>query len=141
MRFLLLLGSLYTFCQGLSQNIQWMYSYNSAVKSVEIEAILAEGWHLYSQYIDSDSGPVATSIKFEPTKFVRFIGKVEEPTPIRKFDETFGTELSFFEKNALFRQQINYSSPTILKGSVIFMLCNDTMCLPPEETHFSIELK
>lgn len=127
---------------GLTQDkIQWDFSYNKDSQSVEAMAIIASGWHLYSQFIEPGVGPVATHIQFEDNKHVELLGQVTEPKPINHYDETFGEELTYFEKSVVFNQKVTFSEPTQLHGSVVFMLCNDSMCLPPEEKQFTIALK
>ena len=70
--FTLLIASL-----GFGQTkIQWEYAYNAENKAIEIQATLADGWHLYSQYVANEIGPVPTSFVFEPNNSVKFIGKV-----------------------------------------------------------------
>jgi hypothetical protein len=143
MRLILSLIVVSVFCfSGMAQDkIQWQFSYNKQSQSVEAKATIASGWHLYSQFIEPGTGPVATQILFDYNKLVQLVGQVSEPAPITHYDETFGTELAYFEKSAVFSQKITYAEPTLLKGNIVFMLCNDSMCLPPEEKQFTIELK
>jgi len=134
--FLLFISSL-----GFSQTkIQWSYSYNQELKTIEIQAVIADGWHLYSQHVDNEIGPVPTSFTFENNDKVKLIGKVTEPAPIQKYDENFEAMLDFFEGKVIFSQRISVKEPTVLKGVVTYMLCNDTMCLPPVDEEFTIEI-
>lgn len=128
--------------QGFSQTkIQWVYSYNEETKSLEMEATIADGWHLYSQHVDNEIGPVPTSFLFEENAEVKMIGKVNEPTPIQKYDETFEAMLDFFEGKVVFQQRLTPKESTTVNGVVTYMLCNDTMCLPPTDEKFSIQIK
>lgn len=134
--FLLIISSF-----GFSQTkIQWTYSYNSELKTIEIQAVIADGWHLYSQHVDNEIGPVPTSFSFENNDKIKLIGKVTEPAPIQKYDENFEAMLDFFEGKVVFNQRISVKEPTVLKGVVTYMLCNDTMCLPPVDEEFTIEI-
>lgn len=126
---------------GISQSkIQWIYSYNSEEKTVDIQVNIADGWHLYSQHVDNEIGPVPTNFVFEENPHVKLIGKVTEPTPIQEYDENFEAMLDFFEGKVVFSQRVSVKSATTLKGVVTYMLCNDTMCLPPVDEQFSIEI-
>lgn len=128
--------------QGFSQTkIQWVYSYNEETKSLEMEATIADGWHLYSQHVDNEIGPVPTSFLFEENQEIKLIGKVNEPTPIQKYDETFEAMLDFFEGKVVFQQRLTPKESTTVNGVVTYMLCNDTMCLPPTDEKFSIQIK
>lgn len=121
--------------------IQWGYTYNETNNTVEIKAIIAEGWHLYSQHVANDIGPVPTSFVFDANDEVKMIGKVTEPSPIQKYDENFEAMLDFFENEVVFSQRVSVKKDTSLNGTVTYMLCNDTMCLPPVDEKFTIELK
>lgn len=122
------------------QRIAWNFSYNKETKVLELSADLADGWHLYSQLIANDVGPVPTSFEFEENKAIKLIGKVNEPTPTQEYDENFEAMLDFFEDQVVFTQRISVKKDTTLKGFVTFMMCNKTMCLPPSDQQFSIEL-
>lgn len=127
--------------QGFSQSkIQWNFSYDSESKSMKMEATIADGWHLYSQHVDNEIGPVPTSFLFDDNDQIKLIGKVNEPTPIQKYDETFEAMLDFFEGKVVFQQRLSPKESTTINGVVTYMLCNDTMCLPPTDEKFSIQI-
>jgi thiol:disulfide interchange protein DsbD len=120
--------------------IKWAYSYNPDQKTIDIQANIADGWHLYSQYVSNEIGPVPTSFVFQENIQVKLIGKVTEPKPIQKYDENFEAMLDFFEGQVTFSQRVSVKSTTKVEGVVTYMLCNDTMCLPPVEEQFTIEI-
>lgn len=120
--------------------IQWDFKYNQKTKQVEIIANINEGWHLYSQFIQNDVGPVPTTITFKSSDDFQLIGAVAEPKPVQKYDENFEAMLDFFEHKVVFTQKIKAKKATTLEGSVTFMVCNDAMCLPPVDKKFKIEI-
>jgi thiol:disulfide interchange protein DsbD len=120
--------------------VVWSTTYNQETKAIEISAEISEGWHLYSQHVANDVGPVPTSFTFEENNDLKFVGKVNEPAPIQKYDETFEAMLDFFEEKVTFQQRVSVKKKTIVNGMVTFMVCNDTMCLPPTDVKFSIEI-
>jgi hypothetical protein len=120
--------------------IQWGYSYNKEQKAIEIEATIADGWHLYSQHINNEIGPVPTSFLFTENAQIKVIGQVTEPLPIQKYDENFEALLDFFEGKVVFIQRVATKGNTTISGSVTYMLCNETMCLPPIEELFEIPI-
>ena len=122
------------------QEIAWNFIYNAKQSQLELEAKLADGWHLYSQHISSDIGPVPTTFSFKESSGLQLLGETIEPEPIKRFDQAFEAELTFFEKQVVFIQKIKQTSVKIVKGTVSFMLCNDEMCLPPEEKEFEITI-
>jgi thiol:disulfide interchange protein DsbD len=118
----------------------WNFAYNQESKTVEIQATLADGWHLYSQDVDNEIGPVPTSFTFESNNDLKLIGKVTEPSPIQKYDENFEAMLDFFEGKVVFSQRVSVKESTELKGFVTYMVCNDTQCLPPTDENFTITI-
>lgn len=133
--FLLGLISNFTFSQ---ENVSWSFLYDISNESIVIEADIAEGWHLYSQNIDQNVGPVPTTFEFIENSAINIVGKTTEPQSITKFDENFGGELSFFEGKVIFNQKIKVLNSAIQKGIITYMICNDEICLPPKEVEFEV---
>jgi thiol:disulfide interchange protein DsbD len=125
--------------------VKWSFSARNispGESELVMTATIDEGWHLYSQFID-EGGPVATSFTFDSSSDYSIEGKVEEKSKvIETFDKTFNMDIAYFEHKAVFSQKIKLSNTaTVITGSVEFMVCNDSQCLPPEEREFSIEVK
>ncbi len=139
-KLLLIFLTFFTFSGFGQSKIQWSYSYNKEQKTIEIQATIADGWHLYSQHISNEIGPVPTSFLFDDNSQIKLIGQVTEPLPIQKYDENFEAMLDFFEGKAVFSQRVSVKDATSIKGSVTYMLCNETMCLPPTEELFTIAI-
>ena len=136
--FILMIVSTFSFSQ---EKVNWQIDFNNSLNVIEITADIAQGWHLYSQNINPEVGPIPTQFKFSENKLVELVGKTEEGTPIEKIDENFEAKLTFFEGKSIFKQKINLKASTILELHVTFMVCNDVMCLPPVEKQLSIDLK
>lgn len=122
------------------KKVEWTYSFNSITKVIEMKADMADGWHLYSQHVANDIGPVPTTFEFEPSSTFKLIGKVDEPKPIQEYDENFEALLDYFEDEVIFSQRISFKKNTTLRGTVTYMACNATQCLPPVDEKFTIEL-
>jgi DsbC/DsbD-like thiol-disulfide interchange protein len=124
--------------------VKWSYAAKKSNKNeamLLLKATIDEGWHIYSTH-QKDGGPVKTSITFLPSKEYRLTGRVSEPGSIIKYDSTFDTKVSYFEKTVVFRQKIGMTSAhATIKGKIKFMTCNNQKCLPPEEVDFSIPVK
>jgi hypothetical protein len=120
--------------------VEWSFSYNVNSKTVEMKAVIKDGWHLYSQHISNDVGPVPTTFSFQSSNHFQLVDAVEEPKPIQKYDENFEAMLDFFEGQVVFKQKINVKNSTKLDGSVMYMVCNDVMCMPPVDKTFSINI-
>jgi len=107
-----------------------------------LHAKVDANWHLYGQKSYGDDGPVPTSIKFTKSPNYELVGTPTEKTLIKKMDPVWGFEINFFENEAMFTQKIKLKSDKAfdLKGSLEFMVCNETQCLPPETVDFSFKV-
>lgn len=120
--------------------VKWHVSYSEQQKSIEIKASIQDGWHLYSQHIENNVGPVPTSFSFKSSDDFLLKGGVIEPKPIKKYDENFEATLDFFEHEALFIQEIEALKPTSLDLTITYMVCNETMCLPPVDYKYKLDI-
>lgn len=138
--FLFVILSFASFYSNAQEVIAWEFKYNNTSKQVEIVANIQDGWHLYSQFIQNDVGPVPTTFAFKSSDDFQLVGAVTEPKAIQKYDENFEATLDFFEKKVIFTQNIKSKKASALEGSVTFMVCNETMCLPPVDKKFKITI-
>ncbi len=107
-------------------------------------AKIEDGWKVYSQYLESDDGPIRTSFNFDKGEHYELVGKTEEAEANRKkvFDEVFKMNLITFKKEGVFTQKVkvkDYTKPIV--GYLEFMCCDATRCLPPSEEDFEFALK
>ena len=125
--------------------VEWSFSVDSVSEDMRflvIHADIEKGWNVYSQHVDPD-GPVPTSFMFNKSSGYKLIGSVDESNTITKFDPVFQMELSSFQTKAVFKQKIQLLNDTlsIIKGELEFMVCNSTMCLPPDYIDMKFYLK
>jgi len=108
-----------------------------------ITANIETGWSVYSQYLESDEGPVKTKIEFQPSGNIQLIGKtVESGNKKENYDELFGMNLIKFSKKAQFTQRVKVSNPSeSISGFLTYMACDETSCLPPKDVDFNISLR
>ena len=110
---------------------------------ITMKASIEKGWHLYSQKLTRDDGPVATEFRyFNDAKEFELIGETEEKGELHtEFDPNFNMELAYFEKEVSFVQKVKATPGTnVIKGDVYFMVCDAEKCLPPETVEFEIEI-
>jgi DsbC/DsbD-like thiol-disulfide interchange protein len=143
---LIILGSLFQLCAyaQIETPVKWSYAAKK-VSSTEavlfIKATIDPGWHIYSLNI-KDGGPVKTSFTFKKSAGYSVIGKAIEPKPVTHFEKSFGMEVSYFEKEVIFKQRIKLKKASgLVKGTLEFMTCNDHKCLPPADVDFTIPVK
>jgi hypothetical protein len=138
--FILLFFSFLGLGANAQKNATWTIEFNKADSFVIIKSKIGKGWHIYSQFIDPYVGPIPTSFTFNQSENFKLLEGVQEPEPIVHYDEAFGAELMYFENEVEFKQKIILTSQTTLTVEVNYMMCNDTMCLPPTSEKLTVEL-
>lgn len=124
--------------------VTWSYAQKKISKTeaiVYLKATIQDGWHIYSQTV-KPGGPVKTTIKFNPSKDFTKIGATVEPKALSKFEKVFDMNVGYFENQVVFQQKIKLNKPaTVVTGTIEFMVCDASKCLPPDEVKFSVQVK
>lgn len=128
----------FSFLTSAQDMVQWSMRFDEDRSELVVEAQMESGWHIYSQHLNPESGPIPTSIDFVETTDVMLIGSTKEPEPIEDYDPNFGSTVLYFEKEAQFSQKLIASAPVELTCIVTFMVCNDSTCFPPEEVSLTL---
>ncbi|MDH3649587.1 MAG: protein-disulfide reductase DsbD family protein, partial [Saprospiraceae bacterium] len=123
--------------------VSWEVSYKHLgaddyvlIFSAEIE----DGWAVYSQYLESDEGPVPTSVNYDNEAVFEKLGDCDEQGEKKEgFDPIFEMNVVKFFKHLELRQKIRILGPETVSGYINFMTCDDTKCLPPADIEFSIK--
>ena len=118
---------------------------NDSIFNLVFPATLEEGWHLYSQKeADIDIAPIATTFSYNNAEEnFELIGETTEPDIEPIYDQVFEADITYFEDEAVFTQQIKVqpgSKPGII-AEIYFSVCDDEKCLPPETERFNISLE
>lgn len=113
--------------------------------NLSFTATIDEGWYVYSQYLESDDGPIKTSFTYDKGSHYSLVGKNTESSSHRKEmnDPLFDNmKVIKFSEKVTFTQKVKVTdiSKPIL-GYLEFMTCNNERCLPPTEVDFSFQLK
>lgn len=146
---LLILGFwafLLTFPLFAQNPVKWSFSTKDAGAG-QVDLILTgtieDGWATYSQFLESDEGPVATTLTFKEGAHFKLVGKTAESgDKTTEHDKVFDMKISKFKHKAVFTQRIqvtDYASP--VTGYISYMACNEEMCLPPKDVDFKFTLK
>lgn len=123
--------------------VKWSFSVsqkNSTEATLILKAKIDKGFHVYSQDVNPDVGPIPTSFTFNPDKNYTLSGKTGEGKPFEEFDPNFGIPLKYFSDEATFTQKIklNTDKKFDITGIATYMVCDDKRCFPPEDLEFSI---
>lgn len=130
---------------GIQDPVKWEFTTNKTGEN-EYELIMSakieKGWHVYSQSLERQDGPVATEVNFFNTdsNFTLKGKTIEEGDMLDEYDENFAMDLRFYSTGVTFKQKIITESAGSIKGEVYFMVCDEKMCLPPEAIAFDINL-
>lgn len=143
MRILLpLFAALFAAASAAGQNVTWTgmaERLDDNAYRIVLEAAIPAGYHMYDMG-PYDGGPNATTITFTPNEDITLEGGVEQlDTPHRYFDELFGMEIGTFSGKARFAQRVKLAAPqAALKAQIEWMICDDTSCMPPDDTELTI---
>ncbi|MEO6883925.1 MAG: cytochrome c biogenesis protein CcdA [Bacteroidia bacterium] len=149
--FYICLSLLISFCcteKSFSQiynPVKWEFSVkkiSDTQSALVTKATIGKGWHLYSQFMQGKDGPIPTTFSYSPSANYVLAGKTEESKAISKYEPLYEMNLNYFEDNATFTQKISVKSEKdfTLTGKLNFMVCNDSMCLPPKDVDFSFNI-
>ncbi|WP_343330735.1 protein-disulfide reductase DsbD family protein [Polaribacter staleyi] len=133
--FLVLFVSLGVFSQ-IENPVTWSTSIKKVSDTEYIlitESAIEQGWHLYSQSVPED-GPIPTTFKYITNESIVLDGETIEEEGHTIDDPIFNMRIKFFEHKAVFKQKIKIlGDVNQIKGTVEFMVCDDSRCLPPTE--------
>ena len=144
-RICLLLPVFFLMTGSLLAQVNWSFKSEHAggdEYKLIFTANIQDGWYTYSQFLESDDGPVATSFEFMEGAHFELKGKAKESgDKVTKFDKVFGMNLTKFKHKAVFTQTVkakDISQP--IEGYLMFMTCNDETCKPPTPVDFKFTL-
>jgi len=116
---------------------------NDSEFNLVITANIDFGWHLYSQTVP-EGGPIPTTFTFiENNKAYQLLGTPIEGKGYEEYDKVFDMDIKYFDTQAIFKQKIRLltNDKINIKGSLEFMVCDDTHCLPPTDVDLSFDLQ
>ena len=118
---------------------------NGFVMDVDVRATIQNGWHIYSVG-QTTGGPVALSVKVEPSPPYSLDGDISGPPPEKAKDTNFGIETETYSREATIRVPVKVSAagtsdlpPLALK--VRSQACSDRVCLPARTTTLVVNVK
>lgn len=134
------------FSAGLTaQNpVKWSFSTKDA-GNCQVDLIftgtIEEGWYTYSQFLESEDGPIPTAFTFSEGTHYKLVGKAKESgDKITAFDRYFNMTITKFKHKAVFTQRVEVSDPEKpISGYLTFMTCNDNTCMPPKDVDFNFK--
>ena len=148
-RILLLFSLAFTLLNTVQAQIENPVQWNWTAKKIadktyelHMTATINGKWHMYAQ--EAGEGPEPTAFTFTRNPLVKLDGKVKEFGKLEKnYDPNFKSTLKFYGEKVDFVQKVKLKSSvsTVVKGTVMYMVCDDKKCLPPKEIPFSIKVQ
>lgn len=112
-----------------------------------ITATVPKPWHIYSQNT-AKGGPIPTKITINMNPLITVAaGKAKEIGSLEKtLDKNFspkGVEVLYYSNQVQFVQNISLKGAvkTNISGTVEYMICDDSQCLPPTKKSFDIKIQ
>ena len=128
-----------------AKQVQWSYTAKKIaekVYEVHMTATIGANYHMYAQNAGVE-GPLPTTFKFVNNPLAGLDGKVKEDGKvIKKKEEVWGGTVQYYENTVDFVQTVKLKGniKTNIAGSVEFMVCNDSRCLPPSTIEFKVNV-
>ncbi|MDH4460986.1 MAG: cytochrome c biogenesis protein CcdA [Flectobacillus sp.] len=100
-------------------------------------------WHHFASDFDPNVGPIVTTIKFKPSDSFELVGNLKSINPIKKHDEIFDGDVSYFEGKGELRQTIKILKENpVIEGNHDGQACSDAtgQCVPVKGK-FKLEVK
>lgn len=135
------------FVQGqIYDPVDWKFDVeytDGAQAELVFEAEIEEGWHVYATDLPSDMGPIPTSLTLDESTDFEKTGDFKGGKFKTEYDPNFDMDLNFYDEEATFKLPIKRLSEEDFEitGYLTFMVCNDEMCLPPEDVDVNLTLK
>ena len=133
---LLFLNSVSLLGQFTTPPLQWskeLIQESDSIYSLQITALIEDGWHLYSQFTP-EGGSLPTELEFKEAGVAyELLGKTEESETETAYSDVFDVDERFFKKRAVFTQKIKPLQDVYsVEVMVYYQVCKE-VCIPGEE--------
>ena len=108
-----------------------LVSVNGADGTIEFEAYIEQGYHLYSTNIP-EGGPTPTEVTFSIVEGAEIVGALTAGDgAVTEMDPMFEMLVSYFSETAVFTQKVKFLGGKYrIKGTLRFQSCSDSNCVP-----------
>ena len=123
----------------------WTFSVqqaDSCEATLIFKAVTNANFHIYSQHIPGNDGPIPTAFVFKKNKKYATVGNTEEDAGDEAFDPQFQMMVKSFHGTIEFKQKIKITTRKAFRvsGVLTYMACDDKQCLPPTDVDFTFEV-
>lgn len=125
--------------------VSWKFSLeqNGCEATIVAEITCVPHWHVYAANLPEGSFLLPTEIEPGASPNYTVLGKVIEPKPEFYHDEAADEDIYQHSNTFTLKRKIKISSEKdfTLKGLFSFQTCDESHCLPPFETDFTLKVK
>ncbi len=116
---------------GDAAALQWNWRIEAGSPSDEVTLVvtadIATGYIVYGSNFKSDLGPNPTRLRLAQGQELELTQALQSVNPKRRKDKSFGTEYTYFEGHAEFRQRLKVrAGATHVAGTVTGQSCHET---------------
>jgi thiol:disulfide interchange protein DsbD len=102
---------------------------------------LKEHWHIWSLKPGGDGMQIAPTFKITKNTDVQTKGSVtEKGKPITETMEGIDGAVTYFINEVTYKQPISVEKNTVIKGKITYQVCDESMCLPPKDKAYSVNV-
>ena len=111
--------------------------------TIIVKVTCAEHWHVYGANLPEESFLLPTEVEPDKSSNYEVVGKVIEPKPEFYHDEAADEDIFQHSNTFTLKRKIKINSKEdfTLKGRFSFQTCDESHCLPPYDTDFSLKVK
>lgn len=111
--------------------------------TIVAEVTIAPNWHINAILLPKGAFGFASQFNLEKSPNYKLIGDVKEPKPHQTHDPVSDEDVAIHEGKVIFKQKIQILSKKdfVLNGSYAFQPCDETHCLFPYDSKFSLKIK
>jgi len=143
---ILLMANCASFAQ-MPNPVKWVFEVLPAERPNEyilsFTAHVDNDWNIYSQNME-DGGPVPTSFTFDEVSpsCVLEEGKLHEIGDLKEgYDKVFEMVIRKYGHSVTFQKHLTLTGKSgTVSGSVRYMTCDSSICLPPKDVSFSFNV-
>jgi thiol:disulfide interchange protein DsbD len=145
-RIFLIISGILAFGHAPGQ-VQWKFSSEKLTDStfdIHLTANIEKGWHLYSQLQPPEAIADPSTIKFDTSTALQFMGIVKEIGTREVYEnKEIGIKSYQYKSYVDFIQTIKLktSGKTMVSGYISFMMCTESACLPTITKSFSLPIR
>jgi thiol:disulfide interchange protein DsbD len=125
--------------------VSWKFSLeqDGCEATIVVKVTCVEHWHVYAANLPASSFLLPTEVEPDKSSNYEVIGKVIEPKPEFYHDEAADEDIYQHSNTFTLKRNIKITSAEdfTLKGRFSFQTCDESHCLPPYDTDFSLKVK